>query len=243
MGNSLTQQYYGNSVEVGGNPMSFSTPEDVRKQRMKQSRRLPYWVWLLLAKSLGIKMHDFDRPICGTIMHVLTLLFAFGFAVTHAWYKVYDIVSNDTKETVLRGTVSIAMVLFWCSLGIYANKLAGRLFVTPHFLDSIRLHSKTIFKISAAGITIVLGLAAIILNCFEAKDIFDGSMCRKIVLNIAVCKVLFVTRVICSIFTLIWNLLVAIILLSVCRTHTIGKYNFASSPSIHIQIHTEPVSF
>ena len=43
------------------------------------------------------------------------------------------------------------MTIYWCSLGIYANQLAGKLFMNPKFLDSVRLHTKTIFKISAGG--------------------------------------------------------------------------------------------
>ncbi len=72
-------------------------------QQSRQSRRLPYWIWFLLAKSLGIKLSPTDRPIFGTLMRVLTLLFALGFAVTFTWHKVYDIVSEYTKETVLTG--------------------------------------------------------------------------------------------------------------------------------------------
>ena len=177
---SLSDQYYGASVEVGPLPANFNTAEGGKKVRTKQSRRLPQWIWFILAKSLGIKVQPGDRPWFGTCMYALTMTFALGFSITHAWYKVYDIVSDDTKETVLRGSVAIVMVLYWCSLGIYANKLAGRLIMTPKFLDSVRLHSKTIFKISAAGIMVLLGVAQIVINCVATKNIFENPYCEKV---------------------------------------------------------------
>ena len=72
-----------------------------------QSRRLPYWIWFVLAKSLGINLSPDDKPILGTFMHVLTLTLALGFAITFTWHKVYDIASEYTKETVLKGNDSI----------------------------------------------------------------------------------------------------------------------------------------
>ncbi len=49
------------------------------------------------------------------------------------------------------GGMAIIMVVYWCALGVYANQLAGKLFRSPKFLDSVRLHTKTICKVSAAG--------------------------------------------------------------------------------------------
>ena len=48
------------------------------------------------------------------------------------------------------------MTIYWCCLGVYANQLASKLFRNPKFIDSVRLHTKTIFKISAAGIVLHL---------------------------------------------------------------------------------------
>lgn len=220
---SLSDQYYGASVDVTGLPIDYSYT-GCKKVRTRQSRRLPYWVWFMLAKCLGIKMHPGDRPWFGTFMHALTMAFAAGFAITHTWFKVYDIVSNETKETVLTGSVSVVLVLYWCSLGIYANRLAGRLFMTPKFLESVRLHSKTVFKISAAGVMVLLGVAEIILNAVANKTMFEDGHCDTVNLTVEVCKALYVFRICCSVLTIIWNLLVGIILLSVCRTHTIGKF-------------------
>ena len=155
-------------------------------------------------------------------MHVLTLLFSFMFAITNTWYKIYDIKSEYTKETVLAGCVSIVIGLFWCSLGVYANLLAGRLFSNPRFKDSVRLHSKTIFKISAAGIMIFLSFTVILMNVVGARHLFASSSCERISLNSLICKFMYVSRVCYSMFSLVWNLMVGVVMLSVCRTHTIG---------------------
>ena len=69
------------------------------------------------------------------------------FTVTFAWFTVYNIASKYTKQTVLKGLVAIAICVYWCTLGIYANRLASNLFASTKFVDSVRLHTRTIFKV------------------------------------------------------------------------------------------------
>ena len=59
----------------------------------------------------------------------------------------YDILSEMTETDVLDGTAVIIMELLFIGLGIYAHRLAYRLFVHPKFLDMMRLHAKTLFKV------------------------------------------------------------------------------------------------
>ena len=42
-------------------------------QRASQSKKIPYWMWYMIAKSLGIKLHENDKPIVATILYVLTI--------------------------------------------------------------------------------------------------------------------------------------------------------------------------
>ncbi len=226
--NSVTENYYGNSIEVGALRIYQSNDqqaieEPVKTSTTKQSKRLPPWVWFVLAKSLGIKLHVLDRPWFGTIMHMMTVTFGLGFAITNTWYKTYDIISEYTKETALSGSVSIFIGIFWVALGIYSNKLAANLFSNARLLDSVRLHSKTIFKISSAGIMIFLTTSVIVLNNVSAKNMYKDDFCVRVSLNVLVCRILYVTKVVYSVLALVWTLLVSIVLLSVCRTHTIGK--------------------
>lgn len=214
-------------MEVRPGEAGLVGEDEVTRPRghVRQSRKIPRWVWYILAKSLGIKVHYNDKPIVGTFMHVLTLTFALMFAITNTWYKVYDIISEYTKETVLAGTVSIVIGLYWSILGVYANLLASRLFRNPRFHDSVRLHSKTIFKISAAGIMIVLGTAVIVMNIVGVRSLFDNETCERVSLHFLVCKFMFISRASHSVLALVWNLMVGVVLLSVCRTHTIGAYD------------------
>ncbi|CAH1772979.1 unnamed protein product [Owenia fusiformis] len=226
---SISNNYYGDSVEVGHRPPMFQqdyiSPEK-QMHTIRQSRRIPRWIWIPLAKSLGIKLQELDKPWLGLIMFVLTLTFGFGYGITLIWYTFYDIKSEYTKSTVLTGTVSIIIGMIWCSLGIYANHLSYVLFSNSKFLDSVRMHSKTIFKLSSAMLMMILSTTFIIMNNAKNVNILDESFCGKVSLNPIVCYFLYGFRVGFSIFALLWNIMVATVLLSVCRTHTIGIRRF-----------------
>ena len=229
---SVSLAYYGDSVDVGASPPSFERPrcdtDEGKGYHFKQSRRLPGWVWFILAKSLGIKLHERDKPWFATLLHVLTLIFAFGYGITNTWYQFYNILSKYTKQTVLIGSVYIIIGLFWCSLGTYSNQLAAKLFSNQKFVDSVRMHTKTVFKISSAGLLFLLSAVGILLNDYHTAGQFDKEYCQNVDLSAWVCHVMFISKVGFSIFTLIWNVLVGIVVLSVCRTHTIGKCTSSS---------------
>ena len=200
-----------------------STTQQVKVVHTRQSHHLSPKVWYILAKSLGIKLHPADRPIFGTVLYILTLLFAAAFSVSHTWYIIYDIINIYTRQTVLTGLVTIAMVLYWCALGVYANQLASKLFNSPKFVDSMRMHTRTVFKVSAAGILVVVGATMTLITSITASQTFSSEYCHNVSVSVVVCKVMFVSRVGYSVFSLVWNLLVGTVLLSVCRTHTIGE--------------------
>ncbi|KAK2153833.1 hypothetical protein LSH36_284g03009, partial [Paralvinella palmiformis] len=235
----ISEAFYENSIEQDNQQegesnrcrfpdlaTSMHRSYNIKKYEIHQSRRLPHWVWYLLARFLGIKLHPLDRPIFGTLMIVLTVLFAITYIVSFIWYIAYDIVNEYTKQTVLTGVFSIVMVIYWASLGVYANKLAARLFSSQKFIDSVRLHSRTVFKVSAAGLMIIIAIASTILNNYTSATLYNGERCQNLTVSREVCYVMFGARLGYSIFSLIWNLLVGIVLLSVCRTHTIGIRRF-----------------
>ena len=214
-----------------------STMQQVKVVHTRQSHHLSPKVWYILAKSLGIKFHPQDRPIFGTVLYILTLLFAAAFSVSHTWYIIYDIINIYTRQTVLTGLVTIAMVLYWCALGVYANQLASKLFNSPKFVDSMRMHTRTVFKVSAAGILVVVGATMTLLTSITASQMFSSDYCHNVSVSVVVCKVMFVSRVGYSVFSLVWNLLVGIVLLSVCRTHTIGESSNQFTKIMHSYSH------
>ena len=67
--------------------------------------------------------------------------------VTQVLFNGYDIASEMTKTDILDGFSVIIMELLFIGLGIYAHRLAFRLFMHPKFRDMMRLHAKTIFKV------------------------------------------------------------------------------------------------
>ncbi|XP_071519181.1 uncharacterized protein [Panulirus ornatus] len=198
----------------------------VNNRHMRQSRRLPFWLWFIIAKSLGIKLNPQDKPIAATVLYTLTFMSALGYFLSNWWFTAYDIVSDYTKTTVIDGTISIFFCLLWGALGIYANKLAYKLFSHKKFLDMLRLHSKTILKMNASVVLFTLLLMIAIFNDVNAYTNFLDETCHKVSVEVLVCKVRYIFRVLYSAFAVIWNYLVAFVLISTCRTHVIGIRRF-----------------
>ncbi|XP_050391049.1 uncharacterized protein LOC126810102 isoform X3 [Patella vulgata] len=70
-----------------------STEDGMHQKNIMLSKRIPTWVWYVLAKSLGIKLSPTDKPIAATVLHILTMFIALAFAVTGLWFIVSDILS------------------------------------------------------------------------------------------------------------------------------------------------------
>lgn len=196
------------------------------RKQIYQSRRFPQWAWRILSRSLGIKVNPGDSPIIGTILHMATLMFAFMFSVTGAWYIVFDVRSNYTRTTVLVGLVSIVIGFGWVSIGVYANNLAARLISNKNFGENVRMHSRTIFKVSSAGLLFILCLGLVSVNIYHTYIQFNLHPCKQIRINNAICLVNMIGKTGFGFLALIWNCLVGFVLLSVCRTHTIGIRRF-----------------
>ncbi|KAK3763063.1 hypothetical protein RRG08_014851 [Elysia crispata] len=210
--------------------------EDYDRSKVDFSGRLPGWLWAVLTALLGIGGGKRKtRRIIATTFHMLTVFSALLFASCGIFYNVYDIKSEMTRTTVLCGICKTFLGAYWVGIGIYAHSLAARLFSNTRFVDCIRMHSKTIFKINTAVIIVILATAAVFSNIYWTRFLleqFEGPVapnttglkdgnCVTAGVNVALCEIYFVARVVYSSFNLLWNLLVATILLSVCRTHTI----------------------
>ena len=91
------------------------------KGQTKQSKKMPYWLWYIIAKSLGIKLHPRDKPLLAIILHAITLFSGGGMFLTRIWFS---------------GTFSIS-----CPKCIYLNRSSRRkrgmasdpLFTIPDF--------------------------------------------------------------------------------------------------------------
>ncbi|XP_046581509.1 uncharacterized protein LOC124288960 isoform X2 [Haliotis rubra] len=203
-----------------------SMDDGLHHKNIKMSRRLPSWMWYLLARSLGIKLNPEDKPIFATLLHIITLTAAVTFGITGAWYNVCDILSEYSKTTVLIGTVTMMIGFGWILLGVYAHKLAGKLFSNKNFAESVRMHSKTFLKISTAGLMSLLGLGLVGINSYDGFDLYLSSTCTKIQLQPIVCHIQYVSKTFYALLCVLWTLLVGFVMLSVCRTHTIGVRRF-----------------
>ncbi|KAK3777268.1 hypothetical protein RRG08_013470 [Elysia crispata] len=211
-------------------------PDDgFRSSEVTFSRRVPDWLWAILTAVLGI---DTDRSPCrltvAIAMRFLTVFSALVFACSGLVFKVFDVISSDTKTTMFDAIGDAILGAYWVGIGIYARKLAARLFSNTLFVECIQMHSKTIFKMNTAVIIVVLSITVVSTNLYSNRNILDWETpevqdedrhqegtCVTAGVNVALCEVYFIARAVYSGFNLLWNLLVSTILLSVCRTHTI----------------------
>ncbi|KAK3087919.1 hypothetical protein FSP39_012441 [Pinctada imbricata] len=200
---------------------------DKELKSLRPSKQLPKWIWRLLVHILGIKRTGEKRvPCLSIVLQGIFLLLACTFTITGMVHTVYDIQSKYSQTTLVIGCVNILIGFGWIALGIYSQKLAAKLFTNRNFAESVRIHSRTFFKISAAGLLLFLSTGAVALNCYNDFSIFGPNHCDKIFLHQAVCHVMYGSHVAFSVMSLVWNVLVGCVLLSVCRTHTIGIRRF-----------------
>lgn len=221
------------------------------KGKTTPAKRIPYWLWVCIAKSLGIKLHRNDKPIISAILHILTFGSAAGLFFTNTWYSIFNTASVHTNDDILDGTVSVFTIVCFCGLGVYSHRLAYRLFVHPKFLDMLRLHSKTVMKLNTAFVILVILISFVSVlnismlsyllpyngnttsptihpNCVNGTAIQKATInpCQCVELPIVVCQVYWGSQMIFSCFFLAWNLLVAVVLVSVARTQTINIRRF-----------------
>ena len=96
---------------------------------------------------------------------------------TNLTYSISAVISNNTTIDILDGLVSIMLISYYCGLGVYSHRLGYRLFVHPKFLDMLRLHSKTIFKLPAAFLLfVILSMFVIVLNAATVSYIYDAKV-------------------------------------------------------------------
>ena len=94
--NGETQNYILNSNEIDSSShvalSNISTPNDVMRRRSnkrlstanmskqrrvqappKSPKRIPQWLWIIIAKSLGIKTTPNEKPVLSGILYLITL--------------------------------------------------------------------------------------------------------------------------------------------------------------------------
>ncbi|CAL1530070.1 unnamed protein product [Lymnaea stagnalis] len=207
------------------NPQPAPTDDEFNRSHINMPPKLPRWIWATLVTVLGIKTTSVNRLCMATFLHIVTLLSAFLFGACGLVFNIYDSLSEFSKTTVLVSIAKSVLGLYWIGLGIYANSLAARLFSNKRLVDCIRLHAKTFLK---SDCSINLGLTDCSIN-MGTSDCFSTTYTYKILCyfpQLLLCQVYYGSKVFYSFFCLTWNLLVACIYLSVCRTHTISIRRF-----------------
>jgi len=217
--------------------------ETIVKGQTRSAKKIPYWLWIIIAKILGIKLSPEDKPIISAVLHIATFGSAAALFCTNLTYTISAVISNYSNSDILDGTVSVMTISYFCGLGVYSHRLGYRLFVHPKFLDMLRLHSKTVFKLNAAFLLfLILSMFVVILNVATVQNIYPATgnitvasnssnpesvnPCELAQMSVGICQTYWISQVVFSLFFLVWNLLVAVVLVSVARTQTIQIRKF-----------------
>lgn len=225
-----------------GQQNSSAGPSQI-KNSAKHSKKLPYWLWFIIAKSLGIKLHPNDKPLVSVVLHGITLFSGGIMLLTRIWFSGYDIYSDDTETDILDGIVAVTLASLFAILGVYSQRLAHRIFEHPKFLEMMRLHSKTILKLNAsilsvfvlAGFIVTLNLATFEYARFELFDNvtitnatkpLDLNPCQTVKIPLLICHFNYFSQVIYSVFFFLWTAMIGCVLICISRTHTINIRRF-----------------
>ena len=58
------------------------------KGQTRAARKIPYWLWIVIAKILGIKLKPDDKPIISAILHIATFGSAAGTETINTWPQI-----------------------------------------------------------------------------------------------------------------------------------------------------------
>lgn len=220
---------------VEGDPTYYShflnsdITEVENSQKLGHAQKIPGWAWKIVIYVLGVTYSRTDKQsVLSRIIQIVTLLLAMAFTITGLIHEVFDILSKNTKTSLLMGVVNILLGFLWICMGLYSQKLTARLFSNRNFVECVRLHSRTFLKISVAGLFIFVTCALAGINSYVSFLSFGPNHCDKLELNRIICHVLYSSHISFMTISMIWNVLVGCTLLSVCRTHTIVIRRFIS---------------
>ncbi|XP_067933867.1 uncharacterized protein [Watersipora subatra] len=217
----------GDSGQNSGNGASHFHTSLYHSHHYRQPPHLPRRLHLILCTIFQVEISPGDKCIVGKFIFVVSVFLSLGFLVLTLLYTVYDIKSAKTTQTVTTGLFGAFIILLWIAMTIYGNRLGKRILKSATFVDSLRVHSKTVFKIPATLLLFLMGLAALAIEGFRSYEFYwDMKGCVKVDLDGTICRVLFIFKVLQMITCLTFNICIAAAVLSICRTHTIGVRRF-----------------
>ncbi|KAI9553997.1 hypothetical protein GHT06_019268 [Daphnia sinensis] len=220
---------------------------------VRRSKRLPWWLWISIAHALGIRIQPNDRGVLAGVLYASTIISALVLVVSTCTYVIAQVVhthagelklnqsaismtgdkstglSQATHHTdVMDGIAMVSLTVFWCLLGLYSKNLAYRLYNSSKFLEMVRLHAKTVLKVNAAFVFFLLMTSFVAVHNISAYYTWyaDQETCAAAGITPILCQIRFIAMCIFSVFAILWNSLVGIVLLSVCRTNTMGIRRF-----------------
>ncbi|XP_046639130.1 uncharacterized protein LOC124320331 [Daphnia pulicaria] len=241
------------NVEIEPEKVGMAADAPAKQYLVRRSKKLPAWLWISIAQALGIRIRPNDRAIVATVLYASTIVSALVLVISTSTYVIAEFVQHSRVDElknnqtgilmtgdkvagsrqkyhtdVMDGIAMVSLTIFWCLLGLYAKNLAYRLYNSSKFLEMVRLHAKTILKVNAAFVFFLLMTTFVAVHNISAYYYWyaDRETCSTAGISPILCQIRFIALCVFSIFAILWNSLVGIVLLSVCRTNTMGIRRF-----------------
>ncbi|XP_071854738.1 uncharacterized protein [Apostichopus japonicus] len=212
--------------EQNADLLNLLPQHEMLKGTIHQSRPLPPWLWYIIAKLVGVKTKPSEWPIFGYLLLILTVSSGLIYLISTGVFYYFDVNNSKTSFDALSYFITVIMAFGFFFIGLYGNKLAHKLFSNRVFVQSLRLHSRTVLKISAPILLCAVGLGFLVLFEISNKTIYRDNYCEKINLPPMLCHFRYVSQIIFAFLAFLWNFLIALICFSACRTHTIAIRTF-----------------
>jgi hypothetical protein len=200
------------------------------KMKKDHSKRMPLIIKNILLNITQTKVYKDKKLICtksgslSLFFYILTLISGLIYLVSNIWFSVANGLAKETKTTILSESANIILILIWFSLGTYPIKIINYIYRTKNLEESIRLKTKSYFKIPSTLILIVLagGFLYAFIEFIETKK----KLSEQISLPKSIVNLIYYFNFIFTIIAVIWNFILALTILFIVRTYTINLRRF-----------------
>ena len=197
------------------------------KENKYESEKLPNYLLKFIHYLIGIPSRDknFKRTkralkhmsILSIIVYFITFSTGFLNAFSTTWYSIANGINLDTRNSIFRESLVIVSAFIWFGFGFFSIKVLYSIFSSDDMSDAIRRRTKRYFKLPAWFV--LLSLLIAYSYCFISNTKLQD--CTKIGVPQAICYIKYYSAIIYSFIVFLWSYLVVLVIMMICRTHTL----------------------
>lgn len=210
--------------------IDLNTQDGKMKMKKDLSKRMPLIIKQILLSITQARIFNDKKLLCtksgfiSALLYILTFLSGLIYLVSNIWFSVANGLAKETKTTILSESANIVSILIWFSLGTYPIKIINYIYRTKSLEESIRLKTKSYFKLPSTLILIVLtgGFLYAFIEFIQTKK----KLSEQINLPTFAVDLIYLFNFIFTIIAVFWNFILALTILFIVRTYTITLRRF-----------------